>query len=316
MISMSSQAAPGHVPVMLNEVMESLAPVDGGIYVDGTFGGGGYSRAVLAAAACSVWAIDRDPAAVSHGSAMAASFGGRLTVLLGCFGDMLGLLNRAGVTEVDGVMLDLGVSSMQINDASRGFSFRDDGPLDMRMGGDGESAADLVNRLPERELADLIHRFGEERASRRIARAIVAYRAHTPISNTAQLADIIRQVVRRAKDGIDPATRTFQALRIQVNDELGEIERGLAAAEGLLKPGGRLVVVSFHSLEDGRVKAFLRDRAGEGPRPHRHMPDMAIRPKAAFAPITRRPLRPSREEIAINPRARSARLRAAERLAA
>ena len=313
---MTSHSTTGHVPVMLNEVLDALAPVDGGIYVDGTFGGGGYSRAVLAAAACSVWAIDRDPSAVARGAEMAAAFGGRLTVLLGCFGDMLGLLQQAGISEVDGVVLDLGVSSMQIDDGARGFSFRENGPLDMRMGMDGEMAADIVNRLPERELADLIHRFGEERASRRVARAIVEYRAHTPISSTGQLADIIRRVVRRANDGIDPATRTFQALRIHVNDEMGEIDRGLAAAERLLKPDGRLVVVSFHSLEDGRVKAFLRDRTGSGSRPHRHMPEMVAPQKAAFRSITRRPLRPSREEIVANPRARSARLRAAVRLAA
>jgi 16S rRNA (cytosine1402-N4)-methyltransferase len=309
-------ASNGHVPVMLNEVLDALAPVAGGIYVDGTFGSGGYSRAILTAAGCSVWAIDRDPSAVSRGSEMAVAFDGRLTVLLGCFGDMLGLLNQAGIMKVDGVVLDLGVSSMQIDDAARGFSFSENGPLDMRMGTDGETAADIVNRLPERELADLIHHFGEERASRRVARAIVEYRAHTTISSTSQLADIIRRVVRRANDGIDPATRTFQALRIQVNDELGEIDRGLAAAERLLKPEGRLVVVSFHSLEDGRAKAFLRDRTGHGPRPHRHMPEIVEPKLASFYTIIRRPLRPSREEVYANPRARSARLRAAVRLAA
>ena len=316
MIPTLSHGDARHLPVMLDEVVEYLAPVDGGVYVDGTFGAGGYSRAVLAAAACSVWAIDRDPAAVARGADVAAACAGRLTVLLGCFGDMLGLLERAGVTAVDGVMLDLGVSSMQIDNPERGFSFRQDGPLDMRMGSDGETAADVVNRLPERELADLIHQFGEERASRRIARAIVEYRAHTPITTTGQLAEIVRRVVRRANDGIDPATRTFQALRIHVNDELGEIERGLAAAERLLKPEGRLVVVSFHSLEDARVKAFLRDRAGEGPRPHRHMPAAPAAAAPVFRALTRRPLRPRPEEISANPRARSARLRAAVRLAA
>ena len=303
-----------HAPVMLAEVLASLAPRAGEVYVDGTFGAGGYSRAILSAAACSLWAIDRDPAALERAAETVRTHAGRLTVLLGRFGEMTALLGAAGVSRVNGVVFDLGVSSPQIDDPARGFSFRQDGPLDMRMGGEGETAADVVNRLPERELADIIFQYGEERLSRRVAKAIVAYRSHTPITTTAQLADIVRGAVRRSADGIDPATRTFQALRIQVNDELGELDRGLAAAEALLAPEGRLVVVSFHSLEDRRVKDFIRRRSGQEARPHRHLPEAAsAQPSATFRPLTRRAVRPGDDELAANPRSRSARLRAAVR---
>ncbi len=306
-----------HRPVMLAEVLGALAPRDGEVYVDGTFGGGGYSRAILSAAACSVWAIDRDPSALARAAEIAGASGGRLTVILGRFGDMLPLLTAEGIARVDGVVFDLGVSSPQIDDPARGFSFRHDGPLDMRMSDEGETAADIVNGLPERELADIIFRYGEERASRRVAKAIVAYRSHTPITTTIQLAEIVRGVVRRSADGIDPATRTFQALRIQVNDELGELDRGLAAAEALLAPEGRLVVVSFHSLEDRRVKDFIRRRAGQEARPHRHLPEaVSIQRPATFRPLTRRALSPDANEFSANPRSRSARLRAAVRTAA
>lgn len=257
-----------HSPVMLAEVLRALEPRDGGVYVDATFGAGGYSRGLLEAADCTVWGIDRDPLAQSIGADLGREFPGRLTVLAGRFGDMRELLSSVGVERVDGVALDLGVSSMQLDDPARGFSFRADGPLDMRMDADGRlghdmaTAADVVNSLAEQELADLIYKYGEERASRRVARAIVELREKAPITRTEELADLIRGVVRKSKDGIDPATRTFQALRIFVNDELGELARGLAGAEALLAPGGRLAVVSFHSLEDRVVKEFLRERSG------------------------------------------------------
>ncbi|HEY8288006.1 MAG TPA: 16S rRNA (cytosine(1402)-N(4))-methyltransferase RsmH [Acetobacteraceae bacterium] len=304
----------GHVPVMLREVLAALAPAEGGIYLDGTFGGGGYAEGILQAAQCTLWAIDRDPDAIARGASLAARFPGRLHLLHGQFGDMLGLLAEAGVTALDGVVLDLGVSSFQIDDPARGFSFRAEGPLDMRMGKHGISAADLVNTLGERELADLLFEFGEERASRRIARAIVAARNETPIVTTSRLAAVIRGVLRPDRSGIDPATRSFQALRIKVNDELGEIERALAQAARLLRPDGRLVVVAFHSLEDRIVKRFMGDATGRAPLPSRHDPrSLDDRPAAAFQLLTPKALRPSAAEAAANPRARSARLRALQR---
>lgn len=310
--------APRHISVMVNEVVAALSPRDGAVYVDATFGAGGYTRALLAAADCTVWGIDRDPLAVSIGQNMARDFGGRLTVLSGRFGDLEDLLAGVGVDQVDGIALDLGVSSMQIDDPSRGFSFRADGPLDMRMeGADGElTAADVVNRTAERELADIIYAYGEERASRRIARAIVELREKEPFERTEQLAAVIRRVVRGANGDIDPATRTFQALRIYVNEELLELEKGLAAAERLLVAGGRLAVVSFHSLEDRRVKTFLQERSGQGPRPSRHVPMVADQSKPTFKLIERGACKPSETEISANPRSRSARLRWAERTAA
>lgn len=302
-----------HVPVMLPEVLDLLAPRAGAHYLDGTFGGGGYARAILDAAPCTLWAIDRDPDAIARGASLAAQFPGRLHLIQGQFGHMLDLLAEHGVTTLDGVVLDLGVSSFQLDDPMRGFSFRGDGPLDMRMSRSGRTAADLVNTLPERELADLLFELGEERASRRIARAIVAARATAPIATTAQLAGIIRGVLPPDRSGIDPATRSFQALRIRVNDELGEIERALDQASQLLAPGGRLVVVCFHSLEDRIVKRFMGDAAGRAPAPSRHDPrGLASRATPRFRLITRRPLRPSAGEVAANPRARSARLRALE----
>ncbi|MEQ8193198.1 MAG: 16S rRNA (cytosine(1402)-N(4))-methyltransferase RsmH, partial [Rhodospirillales bacterium] len=247
----------GHQPVMLDEVLSALSPKDGGIYVDGTFGAGGYSRAVLDAADCTVYGIDRDPDVAVRAATVARDYTGRLHVLSGRFGDMDALLADHGVTSVSGVALDLGVSSMQIDEAERGFSFRADGPLDMRMEKAGPTAADIVNRTPEKELADILYIYGEERASRRIARAIIDARRDSPITRTLRLADVVRAVLPRARDGIDPATRTFQALRIYVNDELGEIDRGLRSAQTILEPGGRLVGVSFHSLEDRKVKEFM-----------------------------------------------------------
>jgi 16S rRNA (cytosine1402-N4)-methyltransferase len=308
--------APLHIPVLVDEIVLALAPRPGSVIVDGTFGLGGYARALLAASPCRVIGIDRDPQAIDRGRALEAEFPGRLSLLEGCFGEMERLLRAAGIDAVDGVALDLGVSSPQIDTPERGFSFRFDGPLDMRMGGDGPTAAALVNSLGEAELADIIFRLGEERLSRRVAKAIVAARREAPIERTAALARIIRSVVPGSRDGIDPATRTFQALRIYVNDELGELERGLAAAERLLKAGGRLAVVSFHSLEDRAIKLFLRERAGAAPTGSRHQPEAAPRRDPSFHLVGRKPVEAGPEELARNPRARSAKLRVAERTAA
>ncbi|HEY0522015.1 MAG TPA: 16S rRNA (cytosine(1402)-N(4))-methyltransferase RsmH [Stellaceae bacterium] len=318
----AAAAAAQHVPVLLDEVIEALAPRDDAVYVDGTFGAGGYSRAILERAPrCRVVAIDRDPAAVARGAALAETHGrDRLTVLEGRFGAMDALLAAAGFAAVAGIALDLGVSSPQIDDPARGFSFRADGPLDMRMGRDGTSAADLVNTLPEDELAEIIREYGEERFARRVARAIATARRGQPIARTGELAAIVRGAIPAASaassGGIDPATRTFQALRIAVNDELGELGRGLAAAERVLAPGGRLAVVSFHSLEDRHVKNFLRERSDAAPRGSRHLPPQAAG-RAARAPsfrlLGRKPVNPGEAELRRNPRARSARLRAAER---
>jgi len=304
----------GHTPVLLDPVLAVLAPSDGEIHVDGTFGGGGYARALLEAADCMVIGIDRDPQAIARGHNMAAEFAGRLTLIEGRFSEMDRLVGRAGVAAVDGVALDIGVSSYQLGDAGRGFSFRIDGPLDMRMGGDGPDAAWVVNELAERELAELIARLGEERRARAVAHAIVTARRKQAITRTGELADIVRSVVRKSADGIDPATRTFQALRLYVNDELSELERGLAAAERILRAGGRLAVVAFHSLEDRIVKSFLAERSGHAARPSRHMPDLpgATRPPS-FRLLARKPVTPGDDEIAANPRSRSARLRAAVR---
>jgi 16S rRNA (cytosine1402-N4)-methyltransferase len=305
----------GHVPVLLQEVVEALAPRDGGRYVDGTFGGGGYARGILDRADCQVIAIDRDPDAVMAGQVLAERYAPRLRLIEGRFGDMADLLSAEGVAEVDGVTLDLGVSSMQFDRAERGFSFRASGPLDMRMEKRGRSAADLVNDADEAELADILWRYGEERRSRRVARAIVARRRQKRIETTGELAEIVRRAVGpSARDESDPATRTFQALRIAVNDELGELERGLVAAESVLAPGGRLAVVSFHSLEDRAVKDFVRARAGRTPAPSRHAPPAAGPRAATLRDLTRRPVTPGATEIAANPRARSARLRVAEKL--
>ncbi len=303
--------APGHVPVMLHEVLDTVKPRDGGVYVDGTFGAGGYTRALLEAADCTVYAIDRDPAAQARAAVMAKDFPGRLYPLHGCFGSVAALLAAAGIAKIDGLVLDLGVSSPQLETPERGFSFQKDGPLDMRMGDSGPSAADVVNTASEQEIADILFDYGEERAARRIARRIAAARSLRPIVTTKELAEIIHSVLPM-HGGLktDTATRSFQALRIYVNDELGELDRALEAAVQLLSPEGRLVVVSFHSLEDSRVKKFFREKSGGQPQGSRHLPPVnAGAAQPLFLLAQRQGLGPSAEEIARNPRARSARLR-------
>lgn len=304
-----------HVPVLAEEVLRALEPKDGAVYVDGTFGNGGYSRAVLDAADCTVYAIDRDPDAIARGQVMAAEAGGRLILIEGRFSEIDRLVAAHGVAQVSGIALDIGISSFQIDDPARGFSFAADGPLDMRMERSGATAADIVNSLSETELAELIYRFGEERQSRRIAAAIVSARAVEAITRTGQLADIIiRAIGRRPDKKTHVATKTFQALRIYVNDELGELRLGLEAAERLLATDGTLCVVSFHSLEDKLVKSFLAERSGSLPTPSRHRPPQrrSTPPPTFFLP-KRGAVKPGRDEIAANPRSRSARLRVAVR---
>ncbi len=302
-----------HIPVLLSEVITQIAPEDGGIYVDATFGAGGYTRAVLDQADCTVYAIDRDPDAISEGRSLVNQYGGRLKLLHGTFGHIEEILKAEGVEFVNGVMMDIGVSSMQIDRAERGFSFQKDGALDMRMSQNGLSAADVVNKYSEKEIADIIYLYGEERFSRRIAAAVVSRRKEKPIETTLELAGIIRSVVPHKKDDIDPATRTFQALRIYVNDELEQLRSGLSGAEALLKKGGRMAVVSFHSLEDRIVKNFIQEKSGKTANPSRYLPERHDNP-ATLKSLTKKPIFPSAEECQRNPRARSARLRSAERL--
>jgi len=303
-------AAP-HVPVLLAEVVSALAPAAGEIHVDGTFGAGGYSRAILEKGAAHVYAFDRDPDAILEGETLAASSGGRLTLVPERFSRMRQALADRGVDAVDGVTLDIGVSSMQLDRAERGFSFQSDGPLDMRMGQEGESAADFLNHAPEEAIADVIYRYGDEPKSRRIARAIVAAR---PIERTGALAEIVRKALGwHSGMKKDPATRTFQAIRIHLNEELQELEGGLEAAEQVLAPGGRLAVVTFHSLEDRLVKRFLKQRSGDVPSGSRHLPEQArSAPEASFEAVAK-PVKAGAEEVRANPRARSATLRVARR---
>lgn len=309
--------APVHIPVMVKAVIGALAPREEALFIDATFGAGGYSRALLDAAPCRVVAIDRDPEAIRRGRDLAVAYPERFAIVEGNFGDMERLVGRAGLAgPIAGIALDLGVSSLQLDTPERGFSFRFDGALDMRMSKSGRTAADLVADLPEEDLARLIREFGEERHARRIARAIAAARRQNPIRRTLELADLVRATVPKSEPGLDPATRTFQALRIAVNDELGDLERALAAAERLLPAGGRLAVVSFHSLEDRRVKDFLRQRSDAAPHASRHEPTPIAPPAPSFRLLHRRSLMPSADEVCHNPRARSARLRAAERTAA
>lgn len=301
-----------HVPVLRDQVLAALAPSPGETHVDGTFGAGGYTRALLAAGA-RVIAFDRDPDAIAEGRALEAEAEGRLTLVPERFSSLEHALAERGVAAVDGVTFDVGVSSMQLDRAGRGFSFQADGPLDMRMEQAGPSAADFVNEADEAEIADVLFTLGEERQSRRVARAIVAAR---PITRTVQLAAVVRKALGyREHEKKDPATRTFQALRIHVNRELGELEDGLAAAERVLKPGGRLAVVSFHSLEDRIVKQFLRQRSGAGSAGSRHRPAAVHGPAPSFDMVGR-PVRADEAEQARNPRSRSATLRSARRTAA
>lgn len=302
-----------HVPVLLAEVCTALDVKRGGLFIDGTFGAGGYTRAILDAhPRNSVIAIDRDPDAIAGGAALAARVKKRLALVPGRFGDLDEIAKAQGAEGVDGVVLDIGVSSMQIDEAERGFSFRNDGPLDMRMEQQGPSAADLINESSEAELADIFYHFGEERRARAVARAVIEARRHKPIETTRQLADLVASLIRQEPGGIHPATRVFQGLRIAVNDELGELVRALHAAERTLKPGGRLVVVTFHSLEDRIVKQFFAARTGRAPAGSRHLPTAAM-PEPTFGAVTKGPIGPSDQEIARNPRARSAKLRAGAR---
>lgn len=303
-----------HIPVLGREAIAHLAPREGGIYVDATFGAGGYSRAILEVPGTRLIAIDRDRTAIAGGAELVERSAGRLTLVEDRFSNLAEVCAAQGVETIDGVVMDVGVSSMQLDQAGRGFSFRLDGPLDMRMGQTGPTAADVVARASEGDLADIIYLFGEERHSRRIARAIVADRQETPFTTTRALADLVGRVVRSKPGDIHPATRTFQALRIFVNEELEELQSALAAAERVLKPGGRLVVVSFHSLEDRIVKNFLSERSKTGGG-SRHLPEVAqVAP--SFQLLTRRPVVAGEDEVAHNPRARSAKLRAAERTSA
>jgi 16S rRNA (cytosine1402-N4)-methyltransferase len=314
----STAAAGGparHIPVMLSEVLAALEPEDGEIIVDGTFGAGGYSQAILERADCKIIAIDRDAQAFALSGAVADKYPGRLIAVIGRYSEMEAIAASEGFPAVDGVTIDLGVSSMQLDQPERGFSFAKDGPLDMRMGEGGPTASDIVNTLEEAELAEIIAVLGEERRARAIAKAIVARRAEAPITRTGELAEIVARVIGRKRDETKhPATRTFQALRLYLNEELDELAKGLSAAERLLKAGGRLVVVTFHSLEDRIAKRFFASRSAPGPRASRHLPEQGGETFApSFRLLNRRPLEPSNDEIRRNPRARSARLRAGER---
>lgn len=307
-----------HIPVLLDEVLNTLAAKSGDVIVDGTFGAGGYSRAILDSTDVKLFGIDRDPAAIERAKAFKDFYGDRFSILQGRFGDMQALLASAGLDHVDGIVLDIGVSSFQINEAERGFSFQGDGPLDMRMSLEGETAADVVNTYGEEEIANIIYEYGEERKSRWIANAIVKERLENPFTKTSELAAVVVKTLgfKRKKNGksIHPATKTFQALRIHVNDELGELKRALKASVALLKPGGRLVVVSFHSLEDRIVKNFMIEQSGQKSSGSRHLPQsMEAGPAPTFEIKKKGAVKPSDDEISRNPRSRSSRLRVAVR---
>jgi 16S rRNA (cytosine1402-N4)-methyltransferase len=303
-----------HIPVLGRMAIGYLNVHDGGVYVDATFGAGGYSREILAAGRSFVIAIDRDPQALTMGAELARAASGQLFLSQSNFSQLEAVARGAGHEQVDGVVFDLGVSSMQLDEPGRGFSFRHEGPLDMRMGEEGPTTADVIAAVSERDLARIIAILGEERNARAIARAVVRARGRAPIRTTRALADVVAGVVHARAGAIHPATRTFQALRILVNDELGELAAGLAAAERVLKPGGRLVVVAFHSLEDRIVKSFLAERSTVT-RSSRHLPQ-SQEPAATFKLLVKRPITPEEGEVSANPRARSAKLRAAERTAA
>ncbi|HBW24665.1 MAG: 16S rRNA (cytosine(1402)-N(4))-methyltransferase [Alphaproteobacteria bacterium GWC2_42_16] len=296
-----------HNPVMLSEVLKTLSPQKQETYIDATFGAGNYTRSILDKADCHVIALDRDPEAKRRAEPLEKKYKGRFSFIEGRFGDMDRLVPGHSY---DGIVFDLGVSSPQIDDPARGFSFKAEGPLDMRMEKKGLSASDVVNTFAAKQIASILWEYGEERRSRAIAKAIVEKR---PFQTTKELAEVVRDVVGFERKGFDPATRTFQALRLYVNEELGQLERGLEASEKLLKKGGRLVVVSFHSLEDRIVKTFLRERSGGVPHASRYRPE-APQQKPTFKVKSRKALRPTDQEIRKNPRARSAKLRWAIRL--
>lgn len=305
-----------HIPVLLDEVLDVLSPEDGKVYVDGTFGAGGYTRAILNAAECTVYAIDRDDTVQPYADALKKEFKERFHFLSGRFSEMDVLLNQVDVPLVDGIVLDVGVSSMQLDNGERGFSFMKDAELDMRMGQDEVSAKEFVNEMAEEEMANIIYQYGGERMSRRVARAIMNARAEGPITHTRQLADIVRSAVRRSKDKIHPATRTFQAIRIWVNNELEEISDAMQAAETLLAEKGKLIVVSFHSLEDSIVKKFLKEAEGSsGANISRYMP-LPFEHKETLSRFKqyRKPVKPTNNDIKSNPRCRSAILRSGIRV--
>lgn len=304
-----------HVPVLLDEVIAAIRPREGGLYVDGTFGAGGYARAVLGVEGTRVLGIDRDPTARPAAEMLKSAYPKRFAFAEGPFSLMEDVIERAESSGVDGVMLDLGVSSMQLDEAERGFSFQREGPLDMRMSRSGPSAADAVNHLSIEELTAVFRAYGEEKRARRAAQFIASARAEEPIETTLRLADIVSRAVGGKPGRVHPATRVFQALRILVNDELGELIRGLGAAERVLKPAGVLAVVTFHSLEDRIVKTFLRARAGLDGRGSRHAPDIEPGPAPSFSLLSKKAVEPSQAETDANPRARSARLRAGVRTA-
>lgn len=311
----SYNVEPPHIPVLKDEVIELLRPKNGGLYVDGTFGAGGHTRAILEAADCNVFAIDRDPHVSKFAAEIAKEYKGRFMFAEGRFGDMETILKESGIEKVDGILLDIGVSSMQIDTPRRGFSFMNDGPLDMRMEGEGRDAQFLINNAEEEEIAGIIFRYGDEKFSRRIARQIVNARTRFEITRTSQLADIIEDAVGGYNDTIHPATRTFQALRMWVNDELAQLEQGLDAAERILAPGGRFAVITFHSGEDVIVKKFFNEKSGKVAGLSRHQPFIKnIENHYTFSLVTKKAVVPQDSEVARNVRARSAKLRVVEKL--
>jgi 16S rRNA (cytosine1402-N4)-methyltransferase len=298
-----------HIPVMLKEVLESLNIKNDGVYVDATFGNGGYSEAILESANCKLIAIDRDPNVLPRANELKEKFGNRFDFRAGCFGDIKNLITE----KIDGIIFDIGVSSMQLDQPERGFSFQKDAPLDMRMSQSGQTAADLVNNLEQDDLANIIYKYGEERKSRLIAKKIVEYReTQKEIETTLELASIIHSVIRKIPNKIDPATRTFQALRIAVNDELGELERALEASQDILKEDGVLSVVTFHSLEDRIVKHFMKEKSGKTAGRSRYLPELQEE-KEIFFKNPSKAIKASKDEIELNARSRSAKLRYAFR---